>query len=59
MTEEIDHDRRTDNFACPHCGYVFSDCFEWSDSDDDICCECDKKFHYFKEHETFYSTEKI
>jgi hypothetical protein len=59
MTDEIDHEFRDDNFACPYCGYVFSDCWEWPDDGDDTCCDCNNKFSYSKDYQISYSTEKI
>lgn len=59
LMKTIDHEFREDNFACPHCGYVFSDCWEWPENGEDECCECKGKFSYCKEFTTHYCTEII
>ena len=46
MSENKIESHGTDEIVCPYCGYEISDSWEYSDSDDQQCCACDKHFHY-------------
>lgn len=42
---------------CPYCGHVYSDSWEYGESEDDVICEsCGKVFDLLVEHTTTYST---
>ncbi len=57
--KEIDHEY-TDNIVCPHCGYQFSDCYEFEDQSGEIeCYKCEGDFHYEREISVTYTTTKI
>lgn len=34
----------TDEVVCPHCGYEYSDSWEFSDYEEEECCECGESF---------------
>lgn len=55
---EINHEY-TDEIVCPHCGYEFGDSWEFPESGDYKCPDCDNKFKFQREIEVTYSTEKI
>ncbi len=58
-TKEIECEY-TDEIVCPYCGYESGDSWEISaDSGDDVCPDCDKKFHYERNVTVDYSTSKI
>lgn len=52
MMKRLENDFQNDthndeNAVCPWCGHEHSDCWEWSDSDDECeCAECGKFFAY-------------
>lgn len=55
---EIDHEF-TDEIVCPYCGYEYSECYEFSEDDDEILCDqCDKIFSYSRHMEVTYTTTK-
>lgn len=56
--EEIDHDF-TDEVVCPWCGYEHSDSFEFQDTGNKKCPECENEFSFEREIEVTYSTKKI
>jgi DNA-directed RNA polymerase subunit RPC12/RpoP len=52
----IDHSS-TQELVCPHCGFKFSDSWEWTGDDgDDECLECGKTFFWERMVEITYST---
>lgn len=56
---EIDHDY-TEEIVCPHCGFEYSDSWDFSQDFDEIDCEeCGKEFEFAREVETTYSTAKV
>lgn len=57
--EKIDH-KYTDEIVCPYCGYKESDSWEYNHNSDDMeCTGCGKKFHYERNIEVTYTTNKI
>jgi uncharacterized protein (DUF2225 family) len=61
MTKEkvIDHSY-TEDIVCPHCGYKFSDSYEFdSDSGELNCYECEKDFFFERNRSVNYTTSKI
>lgn len=52
----------TDEIICPHCGYEYSDSWEYGSDSEDIgleeCPECEKGFYATRRVEITYSTEK-
>jgi len=58
MNNEIEHNS-TDEIICPWCGYHHGDEWELSlDSDDLICDDCEKEFHYNRDVSISYTTER-
>ena len=47
-----------DDIVCPYCGYVHTDCFEWSDGENE-CSDCERKFEMYRDVTVTYSTSKI
>ena len=58
-TMQIDHEFRRDCFVCPHCGYKFSDCWEWPENGERECDDCENKFSFTQDFVVYYSTEKL
>ena len=58
MKTEIDH-KCTNEIVCPYCGYKFSDCWEYSDSDTIQCSSCKKKFASERIISCTYNTSKL
>ena len=60
--EEIDS-WCTDEVVCPHCGFEYSDSWEFhlnNDNQQEIeCCECQKSFYMIPEFSVHYSTYKM
>lgn len=45
--------------TCPYCDYEYSDCWEWSESDNDYTCEnCGKHFSYERRVSVDYYSSK-
>jgi len=55
--DEMDHSY-TDEVVCPYCGYEYGDSWEWPDSGETECDECEKTFGYFRNVEVTYSSFK-
>jgi len=59
MEKEINH-KYTDEVVCPYCGYEHSDCWEFSDFNDEFeCSGCKELFVMQRNVEITYSTKKI
>ena len=52
---EIEHQYTTE-IVCPHCGYEFSDSWEFEDSGDAECYRCDLAFFFERQIEVTYTT---
>ncbi|KKN97040.1 hypothetical protein LCGC14_0159970 [marine sediment metagenome] len=51
---------RNDSIMCPYCGYVLeNDSWEYNDSKEFDCPECDKKSELSVEYTPHYTTTKI
>ncbi len=49
-----------DNAVCPWCGYEHSDCWEWSDSEEEWeCHKCGKLFEYETEVSRTFVCRKV
>jgi DNA-directed RNA polymerase subunit RPC12/RpoP len=56
---EIDTDY-TDEIVCPHCGYEYSDSWEFDGYSDTIeCSSCGEGFEYTRDVSVTYSTQKV
>lgn len=55
---EFDGDTQfTPEIVCPHCGYVHSDSWEWSEGESE-CGDCGQKFEVVRHVDVTYSTSK-
>lgn len=48
----------TDAITCPHCGYVYSDSFDYSEGEQE-CSDCGRSFDLTRHVEVTYCTEKL
>ena len=49
----------TDEILCPHCGYRYSDSYEFDGDGGEIVCDhCDREFHYERATSVSYSTRR-
>jgi DNA-directed RNA polymerase subunit RPC12/RpoP len=49
----------TDQIICPHCGYKFHDSWEYGESGELDCPECEKSLFMEKSVSVYYTTRKI
>jgi formylmethanofuran dehydrogenase subunit E len=58
MERDIDHEY-TEEITCPHCGEIFTDSWEYSDSGTHTCYECKGKFAHERNISIDYTTSKV
>ena len=49
----------TDEVVCPYCGAEMTDSWEYPDSGEEWCEECDRVFTFFRQVDVHYSSQQV